>query len=137
MSTQPIIIYIHIPKAGGTTLADWLYAQLRDASEEASGSEEEGWLHSGVFYYPSGYVRGPYTRDIARIKRVLPQRGLKAILGHCQFGIHEQLARPASYVTMLRHPLERIMSLYHFEKLVEEKYGEHQGIKMPDKTTLK
>jgi len=58
------------------------------------------------------------------------------VLGHCQFGIHEQLARPATYITMLRHPVERIMSLYHFEKLVEGKFGDHQGIRMPAETTL-
>jgi len=136
MSTQPIVVYIHIPKAGGTTLADWLYEQLRDPSGEARGAEEEGWLNSGIFYYSSGYVRGPYARDIARIKRILPRPDLKAVLGHCQFGIHEQLARPATYITMLRHPVERIMSLYHFEKLVEGKFGDHQGIRMPAETTL-
>lgn len=136
MSTQPIVVFIHIPKAGGTTLSDWLYGQLRDSSGEACEAEEKGWLCGGVFYYPSGYVRGPYARDFARIKRVLPRQDLNAVLGHCIFGIHEELVRPASYVTMLRHPVERIMSLYHFEKLVEAKFGEHQGIKMPVETTL-
>ena len=136
MSAQPIIIYMHIPKAGGTTLADWLYGQLRDLSGQEREAEEEGWLNSGVFYYSSGYIRELDARDLARIMRVLPRPDLKAVLGHCNFGIHEQLARPASYVTMLRHPVERVMSLYHFEKLVKAKYGDHEGIKIPAETTL-
>jgi hypothetical protein len=136
MNAEPILVYIHIPKAGGTTLADWLYEQLRDPAEKGHDAEEDGWLSSGIFYYPSGYVRGPYTGDLERIRRVLPRPNLKAVFGHCQFGIHERLPRPASYITMLRHPVERIMSLYHFEKLVEARFGEHQGIKMPDGTTL-
>ena len=137
MTTPPIVVYIHIPKAGGTTLAHWLYEQLRSPAREGCESkEEDGWLSSGVFYYPSGYVRGPYSHDVDRIRRVLSRSDLKAVLGHCQFGIHEQLARPANYITMLRHPVERVKSLYHFEKLVEGKYGEHQGINMPGETTL-
>jgi len=137
MSNQPVVVYIHIPKAGGTTLADWLYGQLRDLSGEACEAEEEGCLNSGIFYYSSGYIKGPDAQDIARIMRVLPRPDLKAVLGHCNFGIHEQLTRPASYITMLRHPVERVMSLYHFEKLVKAKFGDHEGIKLPAETTLK
>jgi hypothetical protein len=37
---------------------------------------------------------------------------------------------------MLRHPVERILSLYHFERLVEANYGEHQGLKMSTDTTV-
>jgi len=136
MNSQSIVVYIHIPKGGGTTLSDWIYEQLRDTSTEMHQDEEDGWLNSGVFYYSSGYVRGPYTQDVVRIKRILPRSDLKAVLGHCNFGIHEQLARPASYITMLRHPVERVLSLYHFEKLIEAKFGEHQGVKIPADTTI-
>ena len=135
MSAQPVILYMHIPKAGGCTLAEWLYEQIR-ASSQDSEVNEEGWLSSGVFYYPSGYVRGPYPRDIARIERVLPRKDLRAVVGHFALGIHRKLSQPFKYITMLREPVERVISLYQFEKLVEAKYGQHQGIRMPADMTL-
>jgi hypothetical protein len=136
MNSEPIILYIHIPKAGGTTLADLIYGQLRASARDSGESEEDGWLNSKVFHYPSGYVRGPYRHDMDRIRRVLPRHDLKAVLGHFLFGIHQSLTRPASYVTMLRHPVQRALSLYHFEKIVEANFGDHQGIRMPADTTL-
>ncbi len=36
--------------------------------------------------------------------------------GHVHFGIHEVLTRPALYMTMLRDPVERAVSLYYFVK---------------------
>jgi hypothetical protein len=136
MNEQPVVLYLHIPKAGGTTLSDWLYQQLRDHRRQSSEAEEDRWLREAVFYYPSGYVRGPYEHDTAIINRVLPRPNVNGVLGHFKFGIHSRLTRPARYVTMLRHPVERILSLYHFERLMQERYGEHQGIRMPMETTL-
>ncbi len=136
MNPQPVLLYIHIPKAGGTTLADLIYDQLRASAPDGCQTEENGWLNAKVFYYPSGYVRGPSPQDMDRIRHVLPRQDLKAVVGHFLFGIHEYLTRPSSYVTMLRHPVQRVLSLYHFEKLVEENWGDHQGIKMPADTTL-
>ena len=93
-------------------------------------------MNAGVFYYPAGYVKDPCSRDIVTIERVLPRRDLSAVLGHFPFGIHKQLSRSFRYITMLRHPVERVLSLYHFAKLVEAKYGHHEGFRMASDTTL-
>jgi hypothetical protein len=133
MNRPPIILYLHIPKAGGTTLSNWIFDQVARTPQTV---EEDGWLNSGVFYYPSGYVRGPYASDLSRIARVLQREDLLAVLGHFEFGIHCSLSAPARYVTMLRDPVERVVSLYHFQRLVQRKHRAHQGVVIPKDMTL-
>jgi len=133
MHRSPIILYLHIPKAGGTTLSNWIFDQIARTPRSV---EEAGWLNSGAFYYPSGYVRGPYASDLSRIARVFGRDDLMAVLGHFDFGIHRSLASPTTYVTMLRDPVDRVVSLYHFQRLVQRKHGDHQGIVIPDGMTL-
>lgn len=49
--------------------------------------------------------------------RKLSQRRLKGIQmfkGHMLFGLHEILPQPASYITVLRDPVERVLSAFYF-----------------------
>lgn len=39
---------------------------------------------------------------------------VKWIQGHFQFGLHEALSQPVQYLTMLRHPVDRVISFYYF-----------------------
>lgn len=41
---------------------------------------------------------------------------IKLISGHFSYGIHEILSKPGSYFTMLRHPIDRFFSEYHYIK---------------------
>jgi len=89
------LIFVHIPKAAGSTLQEILVAQYRGA-------------------------RGfRFTGDADRLAafRALPQHERDAfdlLQGHVHFGLHEQLTRPATYITMLRDPVDRVVSHYHF-----------------------
>ncbi len=42
------------------------------------------------------------------------RKGLRLIKGHYRFGLHESLPQPARYVTMLRDPVERVISHYAY-----------------------
>jgi hypothetical protein len=44
--------------------------------------------------------------------------------GHYAFGLHEWLDRPAYYATVLREPVARIVSLYHYCQPMLQKYRE-------------
>ncbi len=51
-----------------------------------------------------------------RFKR-LPERRrrrLRVVRGHMLYGIHEFLPQGATYITMLRDPVARVLSAYHF-----------------------
>lgn len=39
---------------------------------------------------------------------------LKCVGGHCWFGVHQNFSKPFKYFTMLRNPLERVISEYYY-----------------------
>jgi hypothetical protein len=92
----PLLVFIHIPKAAGTTLANLLR-----------------------IHYPDGFHRG--TSVFAGVEQVEePLRALaadsstRAVSGHLTFGLRDRLPPDARYLTMLRDPVERTLSHYSF-----------------------
>jgi len=91
------IIFIHLPKCGGTTLSriiEWEYSPLR------------------IFSVDPSFFRWSYYRLTKWSARRLAQ--IEVFKGHMPFGLHELLPQPATYITVLRDPVERVMSEYYF-----------------------
>ena len=89
------LIFVHIPKAGGSTLQEVVVRQYRGA---------RGFRFTG-----GGDRLAAFT--------ALPQEerdGFDLLQGHVHFGLHRLLSRPATYITMLRDPVDRVVSHYHF-----------------------
>lgn len=85
---------MHLPKTGGRTLVHILHRQYgRDAVLELYDS-----------------TRGEELATLApqRIER------LRAAIGHFYFGGHIFAPQPATYVTFLRDPVDRVISHYYF-----------------------
>ena len=95
--TQEAIIFLHVPKSAGTTLnrlIEWEYPLLA--------------------MYTVDPVLFRWSR--ARLWR-LPKRRLKrfrVFKGHMKFGLHEVLPQPATYITVLRDPIDRMISAFYF-----------------------
>lgn len=85
-----ILIYTHIPKTGGNTFAAVLYNQYHYEKEVCSV-----------------YLREHLPKDVDFDK-------IKLIIGHHQFGLHKEVPRPCKYITMLRDPVDRVVSNYFF-----------------------
>ena len=86
----PPYIFVHIPKTGGTTLTQ-IVRQNFDAND------------FGHYWEPPPATR---RREVAR---------QKCIIGHLPHGIHEAMSWPAAtYLTVLRNPLERVVSHYGY-----------------------
>jgi len=103
---QGLMIFLHIPKTAGTTLSRiiriktglWPLRHLMN--------------HSRTFGY---YQINPIEKRLEYIQS-LPdhqQRQIKLFQGHFGFGVHHQLPRPSFYVTILRDPIERVISSYY------------------------
>lgn len=93
------LIFIHLYKTGGTTLnriIEWEYKLSRICSVEPT------------------WWRWSYQR----IMRWSPARlaGMDVFKGHMPFGLHNLLPRAASYITVLREPVERAISDYYFAR---------------------
>src|SRR5919108_6323105 len=91
------LIFLHIPKTAGTTLnriIEWQYSPF------------------------AIYTMDPYRiRATAERFKRLPEtrrRRLRVVRGHMLYGIHEFLPQGATYITMLRDPVARVLSSYYF-----------------------
>lgn len=94
---QQVLIFLHIPKTAGTTLNTLLYKQ-----------------------YPLKYswkIHSPYRHDFHNeLDKATKAQKEKIFFftGHMAFGLHEFLPQPSTYITMLRDPIERVISFYYF-----------------------
>ncbi|NRA56847.1 MAG: sulfotransferase family 2 domain-containing protein [Phycisphaerales bacterium] len=112
--TRPLI-FVHIFKAGGTSLRKIIRQNNKGAPVQ---------LFNGNF--------GQNNEWRARPQDERDSFGL--LLGHQHYGNHEYLSAPASYMTVLRDPIDRVISYYYFVL----RYKDHHLYKhgFTDDTTL-
>jgi len=95
-STDPFLLFLHVPKNGGTTLRSIVDLQYGPASVLTYYNQTDRQLLDNV----------PYML----LKPDLPYR---ALIGHFHFGVHDPLPERVRYVTLLREPIARTISEYH------------------------
>src|SRR6266480_137643 len=91
------LIFLHIPKAAGTTLnriIEWQYNPL------------------SIFTIDPHRIRA--TPERFKTLSEQRRRQLRVVRGHMVYGIHECLPQGAMYITMLRDPVARLLSAYSF-----------------------
>ena len=91
------LLFLHIPKAGGTTLHSVIERQFAPH----------------VTFTISGMTPSKSIREFIELP---PERRSKIRLlkGHMPYGLHKYLSVPATYITMLRDPVDRVVSHYYF-----------------------
>ena len=114
LPSAPVVLFLHVPKAGGQTLGEYVYNQCR-----APSKREPDALDAGVAFLDYGFFKGADNSVPAQVRGLLARRDWRAVVGHFSFGLHEHVARESTYVTILRDPVERVASLYYFLKLRE------------------
>src|SRR6476620_822287 len=91
------VIFLHLPKAAGSTLnrlIEWEYPLFEIYSIDP------------VFYRWSW----AHLQHLSK-KRL---RSIRMFKGHMLFGLHTMLPQPASYITVLREPVDRVLSAFYF-----------------------
>lgn len=103
------IIYIHVPKCGGSSFGAAL--RLRYLSSQASISLNQGDpALEGAERIVDGYAR---RREELHLRVA---RGVRMISGHVQYdgALHDGAARSYAFVTLLRAPVARFVSHYNY-----------------------
>jgi hypothetical protein len=67
----------------------------------------------GIYHVRGGFHHVLSPADMNVICEQIDAEAARVVLGHFSFGLHRGLARETTYVTMLRDPVERVVSLYH------------------------
>lgn len=92
------LLFLHLPKNGGTTLNSIL---------------DRIYKKQPVF---SIKEKNPFTlntQDFLKLPQV-EKENIRLVKGHLKFGFHENFTGPSEYFTFLRKPEERIISFYHY-----------------------
>jgi len=112
--TTPILLHLHLPKTAGGSLNRIFYTEV--ASPDYP-TDRENHILKGIYHYssPQSFVtlKKPDLEIHPAAINILKTRNLKAVLGHFTFGIHRYLPKTSTYITLLRNPVDRIISLYY------------------------
>lgn len=94
---EEAVIFLHLPKTAGTTvnrLIEWEYPLKEMYSVDPV-----------LFNWSSKHLR---KLPPARLRKI------RMFKGHMTFGLHKVLPQPATYITVLRDPVDRVISAYFF-----------------------
>lgn len=99
------LIFLHIPKAGGSTFENILWR-----------------LYSPKSIYRLPDVMEERVKAIDKLQQleISDKQQIKVLTGIMDFGLHKYIPQKSTYVTILRDPVDRIISHYHFVRNTEE-----------------
>ncbi|MEM9706501.1 MAG: sulfotransferase family 2 domain-containing protein [Pseudomonadota bacterium] len=91
-----VLICLHVPKTGGQTMR-----RLVETNYEKNQT---------LACYPNN----PKYADLDDLKSMSAEKKaeLKVVVGHIDYGVHKYFDRPCRYFSMVRHPIERIISSF-------------------------
>lgn len=94
------LIFVHIPKSGGTTLRGVI---ARHYAADAT-----------LNLYPEARPPGKASDQVLAEIPGAKKRALQLVYGHIAFGLHTALPENAcTYLTFLRDPVDRVVSYFH------------------------
>ena len=116
----PLLIHLHIPRNAGSTLGRLLRLKLGFWPP----SHLLHHFRTLGFYRLSGFQQ---RLDAIEALSVADRRRVRLFEAHAGFGVHERLGQPSTYLTMLREPIDRAVSVFYYQR---------QHARIPDDMTL-
>jgi hypothetical protein len=96
-----VLVFLHVPRTAGTTLSRFLRGKYRRAE---------------IFpaYSAAGETLAEQLQALREMSAAGRDRINLVLAGHAEYGQHEALSRPARYLSVLRDPVDRVVSSYRF-----------------------
>jgi hypothetical protein len=113
LAAPELLIHLHIAKTGGTSLSSMVKHGFR--SEEVFES-----INQGEEVY-NGLDRVTYESSERRLTDYGLNR-IRYLSGHVPMGVHRVFDRPAKYMTVIRHPVDRVISYFFFRTQIDDPY---------------
>lgn len=98
-----MLIFLHLPKTGGTTLTPIL-----------------DWNYGDKTYKITRFPAIQKFIDLPDDKK----REIPCLQGQIFYGIHAYIPQPCTYITMMRHPVKRLISQYQYIPRRQARQGE-------------
>jgi hypothetical protein len=116
--TPELLIFLHIPKTAGATL--------------------QGVLHREYQGSPMLDLSTPESERELEAMSTAERSSIRLVTGHFYFGVHSLFPQESAYLTILRDPLERVVSHYYYarshpehdlhDRIVEEELSLHDYV---------
>ena len=97
VNTAEALIFLHVPKSAGTTLNRLIELEYPIFDMYSVDPVLSQWSRAHLWRLSQG-----------RLKL------FRVFKGHMPFGLHKILPQPATYITVMRDPVERVISAYYF-----------------------
>jgi hypothetical protein len=109
-----LAVFLHVPKTAGTTLREIVNRQFRPDLVYAV------------------YETDPAFPSLEDLEQLPSERldSLRVVLGHMNFAVVDHIPETARFMTILREPVDRVLSLYHHQMTLYRK--PHQRLPIPD-----
>ncbi len=103
------VLFMHIPRTAGTAFREAVTANYKQAEIAYIYPDPPGFLVGDLQFLP------PQQR-----------RSIRLVVGHFRYGMHASLPQDSAYVSVVRHPISRVVSQYLYlvhtgSELVKEK----------------
>jgi hypothetical protein len=111
---KEVVIFLHIPKTAGTTLRYIIQYQYKPPA-----------IYE--LYGPSA----THSQRLEKLQRLSEAKKaeIKIVNAHLGFGLHEFLPQPCTYITFLRNPVERVVSMYYYFQRTGNNYVQNLTLK--------
>jgi hypothetical protein len=98
---EETVIFLHVPKTAGTSLH---------------------WIIDRQYPRRSDYWLTRDNLDLDKLKGMSTARRaeIRMLRGHFWYGVHEYIPRPTTYFTVLREPIDRVISFYYNKRRLRQ-----------------
>jgi hypothetical protein len=111
MTRERPLLFLHLAKTGGVTINNMIVRNL-SIGEYLVLLEMPPRNDSALWTWPNAEV----TRTLATLAPEAIDR-IRAVLGHYSPSIQRHLSKPCAVMTILREPVERLMSYFYYDVL--------------------